>query len=206
MRRWAVICAVLCSSAAHVCCADGTAVVTSTNGTVRTLPLTAAVQQDGGRRVTVRAADVQDAKWVDILLGCAEARKGESGFWLSQRGLIGLFTRDSGEWSCTRNWVTPPRDNLILVEFGGRPIFYHLGKDNIPGILAAYRQFKTVRHLQLEEMTRHDELSPGASASVTGTASRFTSTARTPPRPQTVSPSRHRISGSFRRRMPNRTR
>ena len=52
-------------------------------------------------------------------------------------------------------------ENLILVEFGGRPIFYHVGDDNIPGIARAYEQFKSLRHLQLEEMTRHDELSEG---------------------------------------------
>ena len=52
-------------------------------------------------------------------------------------------------------------ENLILVEFGGRPIFYHIGDDNIPGIARAYEQFKALRHLQLEEMTRHDELSEG---------------------------------------------
>ena len=57
--------------------------------------------------------------------------------------------------------VLAQRENLILVEFGGRPIFYHVGDDNIPGIAKAYGQFKRLRHLQLEEMTRHDELADG---------------------------------------------
>ena len=57
--------------------------------------------------------------------------------------------------------VLAQRENLILVEFGGRPIFYHVGDDNIPGIVKAYEQFKRLRHLQLEEMTRHDELADG---------------------------------------------
>jgi hypothetical protein len=52
-------------------------------------------------------------------------------------------------------------ENLILVEFGGRPIFYHFGDDNMPGIKKAYDQFLSLRHLQLEEMVRHDELSDG---------------------------------------------
>ena len=52
-------------------------------------------------------------------------------------------------------------ENLILVEFGGRPIFYHVGDNNIPGIVKAWEQFKTLRHLQLEEMVRHDELASG---------------------------------------------
>ena len=52
-------------------------------------------------------------------------------------------------------------ENLILVEFGGRPIFYHVGDNNIPGIVKAWEQFKRLRHLQLEEMTEHRELAPG---------------------------------------------
>ena len=52
-------------------------------------------------------------------------------------------------------------ENLILVEFGGRPIFYHVGDNNIPGIVKAWEQFKRLRHLQLEEMKEHRELAPG---------------------------------------------
>ena len=52
-------------------------------------------------------------------------------------------------------------ENLILVEFGGRPIFYHVGDNNIPGIVKAWEQFRRLRHLQLEEMTEHRELAPG---------------------------------------------
>ena len=52
-------------------------------------------------------------------------------------------------------------ENLILVEFGGRPIFYHVGDNNIPGIVKAWEQFKRLRHLQLEEMAEHRELAPG---------------------------------------------
>ena len=52
-------------------------------------------------------------------------------------------------------------ENLILVEFGGRPIFYHVGDNNIPGIVKAWQQFKRLRHLQLEEMAEHRELAPG---------------------------------------------
>ena len=52
-------------------------------------------------------------------------------------------------------------ENLILVEFGGRPIFYWVSAGNIPGIVKAWEQFKRLRHLQLEEMKEHRELSPG---------------------------------------------
>ncbi len=52
-------------------------------------------------------------------------------------------------------------ENLVLVEFGGRPIFYHIGEDNLAGIKAAYEQFKPLRHLQLEEMVEHRILEKG---------------------------------------------
>ena len=53
------------------------------------------------------------------------------------------------------------QDNLLLVEFGGRPIFYRLSEKNLDDIVASAAQFKELSHLQLEEMTRHDELKPG---------------------------------------------
>ncbi len=52
-------------------------------------------------------------------------------------------------------------ENLVLVEFGGRPIFYHVGEDNLLGIKAAYDQFLGLRHLQGEEMVEHRILEKG---------------------------------------------
>lgn len=52
-------------------------------------------------------------------------------------------------------------DNLILVEYGGRPIFYGIGKNNFDGIVKAWQQFKGLRHLMTEEMIRHQEIAPG---------------------------------------------
>lgn len=52
-------------------------------------------------------------------------------------------------------------ENLILVEFGGRPIFYSFGPHNVAGIKKAWGQFKTLRHLQLEEMVEHRILVEG---------------------------------------------
>ncbi len=57
--------------------------------------------------------------------------------------------------------VLSPEDNLTLVEYGGRPIFYSLSERNIPGIVKAWEQFKTLRPLQLEEMVEHRILSDG---------------------------------------------
>ena len=85
-----------------------TAVITSTNGTARTVQLKAVVQPDGGRRFTVKAADAQDAKWVDVKADCATAKTGEDGYWISQRGALGRFTRESGTWNQARNWATLP--------------------------------------------------------------------------------------------------
>ena len=66
---------------------------------------------------------------------------------------------------CNPDKVTPEvlkqPENLLLVEFGGRPIFYHVGEDNLAGIKKAYDQFVRLRHLQLEEMLEHRELAPG---------------------------------------------
>jgi hypothetical protein len=52
-------------------------------------------------------------------------------------------------------------DNLILVEYGGRPIFYGIGKNNLAGVVKAWQQFKGLRHLMTEEMMRHQEIAPG---------------------------------------------
>ena len=52
-------------------------------------------------------------------------------------------------------------ENLILVEFGGRPIFYRFDERNIPGIRKAWDQFVKLRHLQLEEMVEHRILVEG---------------------------------------------
>ena len=71
--------AALCACAASAADMAAHAVITSTNGTVRTVPLVATAEPDGGRRVTVKAADAQDAKWVDVHVGCATARTGDDG-------------------------------------------------------------------------------------------------------------------------------
>ncbi len=50
-------------------------------------------------------------------------------------------------------------NNLTLVEFGGRPIFYSVSDRNMMGIKKAYDQFMTLRHLMLEEMLSHKKVS-----------------------------------------------
>ncbi len=100
--------AALCACAASAADMAAHAVITSTNGTVRTVPLVATAEPDGGRRVTVKAADAQDAKWVDVHVDCATAQTGDDGYWITQRGLLGFFTRKYGASVSSRNWVTLP--------------------------------------------------------------------------------------------------
>ena len=100
--------AALCACVASAADMAAHAVITSTNGTVRTVQLVAKAEPDGGRRVTVKATDAQDAKWVDVHVDCATARAGDDGYWITQRGLLGHFTRNYGSSVSSRNWVTLP--------------------------------------------------------------------------------------------------
>ena len=54
--------------------------------------------------------------------------------------------------------IVDPKVSLKIVEFGGRPIFYTYKFADVPRIKRAWDEFKPVRHLQKEEMTRHDEI------------------------------------------------
>ena len=54
--------------------------------------------------------------------------------------------------------VLSQENNLRLIEFGGRPIFYSVGPYNLQGIRQAYKQFLELRYLLLEEMLSHKEI------------------------------------------------
>lgn len=54
-----------------------------------------------------------------------------------------------------------PEDNLKLVEFGGRPIFYAVNDNNMKDLKVSYDQFAKLRHLMLEEMISHKQLADG---------------------------------------------
>lgn len=88
--------------------ADGWAVVWATDGSARTNRVVGVRQADGGWRYVVPAADATGAKDVDLHVGCAQARVGDDGYWVSQRGLLGHFARPSGSWQNLRNWLTLP--------------------------------------------------------------------------------------------------
>ena len=76
--------------------------------TIREIPLNVVCEADGALRATVKAVDVKDAWLVDIQADCAVAKKGEDGFWLGGRGILGSFKRGVGGWACARNWNTLP--------------------------------------------------------------------------------------------------
>ena len=54
--------------------------------------------------------------------------------------------------------VLTQENNLTLVEFGGRPIYYGVSDGNLASIKKAYDQFMKLRHLMIEEMLSHKEV------------------------------------------------
>ena len=71
--------------------------------------------------------------------------------------------------------VEDPRVALKIVEFGGRPIFYTYKFADVPRIKKAWDEFVPVRHLQKEQMTRHDTLAPGVFRTTFGDGSKIVS-------------------------------
>lgn len=52
-------------------------------------------------------------------------------------------------------------NQLRLVEFGGRPIFYGVSEKSIPDLVRAYEAYKPLRHVQRTFMESHEFLQPG---------------------------------------------
>ena len=71
--------------------------------------------------------------------------------------------------------VEDPRVALKIVEVGGRPIFYTYKFADVPRIKKAWDEFVPVRHLQKEQMTRHDTLAPGVFRTTFGDGSKIVS-------------------------------
>jgi len=61
-------------------------------------PLVGVKEADGGVRYTFPAAEAAKAEVVQFRLDCATAAKGEEGFWMNGRGVVGYFTRDAMKW------------------------------------------------------------------------------------------------------------
>lgn len=65
----------------------------------------------------------------------------------------------------TQELIRNPDDEVLLAEFGGRPIFYSLDgyvkRGQLPELKKAYDRYRSRSHLQIEEMMSHRELAPG---------------------------------------------
>ncbi len=71
--------------------------------------------------------------------------------------------------------IENPRVALKIIEFGGRPIFYTYKFADVPRIKKAWDEFVPVRHLQKEDMTRHDTLAPNVFLTTFGEGSKIVS-------------------------------
>ena len=71
--------------------------------------------------------------------------------------------------------IEDPRVALKIVEFGGRPIFYTYKFADVPRIKKAWDEFVPVRHLQKEQMVRHDTLAPQVFLTTFGDGSKIIS-------------------------------
>lgn len=71
--------------------------------------------------------------------------------------------------------VENPKVALKIVEFGGRPIFYTYKFADVPRIKKAWDEFVPVRHLQKEQMVRHDTLDENVFLTTFGEGSRIVS-------------------------------
>lgn len=77
--------------------------------------------------------------------------------------------------------IEDPRVALKIVEFGGRPIFYTYKFADVPRIKKAWDEFVPVRHLQKEQMVRHDTLAPQVFLTTFGDGSKIVSNYGTAP-------------------------
>lgn len=85
-------------SVALLTSASDRAVVMSMDGKTREIALVGTHEADGSIRYVLPAAEARDMKWVEFRLDRATARKGEDGFWMGGRGVLGSFTRERGSW------------------------------------------------------------------------------------------------------------
>ena len=78
--------------------AEDVARMKGTDGNWSEKPLVGVKEADGGVRYTLPAAEAAKAQVVQFRLERAKAAKGEEGFWMGGRGVVGYFTRDGMKW------------------------------------------------------------------------------------------------------------
>jgi len=82
--------------------------LTLPGGTLETVPLAGVREADGGVRYTLSAAQAARAERVDFVLDRAHARKGEDGFWLYGRGVLGRFDQETMRLGCGARFLDHP--------------------------------------------------------------------------------------------------
>ena len=82
--------------------------VKGTDGKWTEVPLAGVKEADGGVRYTFPAAEARKALAVQFRLERAQATKGEDGFWMGARGVVGHFTRPKMRWACGAQFMDHP--------------------------------------------------------------------------------------------------
>ena len=94
IRVAALVVAMACGAAV----ASDVARVKAPDGTWSERPISGVKEADGGIRYTFPAAEARNALSVQFWLDRAQAAKGDEGFWMGGRGVVGYFTRDKMRW------------------------------------------------------------------------------------------------------------
>ncbi len=101
----AVLAALACMGAAW---AADVARVRGKDGKWTEVPIAGVREADGGVRYTFPAAEASKALVVQFRLDRARATKGEDGFWMGARGVVGYFTRGKMRWGCGAQFMDHP--------------------------------------------------------------------------------------------------
>jgi len=102
-----VVLVAACCGAGALHAADHARIV-ALDGQVSSVPIVGVKEGDGGVRYTLPAAQAARAKTVDFVLDRAQAEKGEPGFWLYGRGVLGRFNQDTMRLGCGARFLNHP--------------------------------------------------------------------------------------------------
>ena len=83
---------------------------------------------EGVSKIVIKAKDIgKDCQYFDVLADNATAQKGEPGFWLCNRGLLGYFNKDNGGYTNPKQYIylpyfamKNPRETFIAIVDGMR--------------------------------------------------------------------------------------
>ncbi|MDO5317962.1 MAG: hypothetical protein Q4G65_04985 [bacterium] len=100
--------AVITACAVQSALAADHAKIVGKDGATREVPLEGVREAGGGVRYMLPAAVARDARSVSFVLDRAQAQKGEEGFWLYGRGVLGHFDRDNMSLGCWARFLDHP--------------------------------------------------------------------------------------------------